>query len=53
MSLNAQVLDRLTVDQLPYIEANLNYLLPMAEKLVNYTYEPPDGIPRQNGVYES
>jgi len=52
MSLNAQVLDRSIVEQLPYIEANLNYLLPMTEKPVNYTYEPLNGIPRQNGVYE-
>ena len=52
MSLNAQVLDRSIVEQLPYIEANLNYLLPMTEKPVNYTYEQLNGIPRQNGVYE-
>ena len=52
MSLNTQVLDKPIVEELPYVEANLHYLLPMAEKPVNYTYEPPAGIPRQNGVYE-
>ena len=52
MSLNTQVLDRQFVEELPYVEANLHYLVPMAERPVNYTYEPPAGIPRQNGVYE-
>ena len=52
MSLNTQVLDRQFVEELPYVEANLHYLVPMAEKPVNYTYEPPAGIPRQNGIYE-
>ena len=52
MSLNTQVLDKPIVEELPYVEANLHYLLPMAEKPVNYTYEPPAGIPRQNGIYD-
>ena len=52
MTLNTQVLDKPIVEELPYVEANLHYLVPMAEKPVNYTYEPPAGIPRQNGVYE-
>jgi len=52
MSLNTQVLDKPIVEELPYVEANLHYLVPMAEKPVNYTYEPPAGIPRQNGIYQ-
>ena len=52
MSLNTQVLDRQFVEELPYVEANLHYLVPMAEKPVNYTYETPAGIPRQNGIYQ-
>ena len=46
MTLNTQVLDKPIVEELPYVEANLYYLVPMVEKPVNYTYEPPAGIPR-------
>lgn len=53
MSLNSQVLDRPVFDNLPYVEAVLNYLIPMAEKPVYYTYEPPLGVPRQNGAYQA
>lgn len=53
MSFNNQVLDRPISQELPYVEANLSYLVPMAEKPVNYTYEPPDGIPRTNGTYHT
>ncbi|MBD6619564.1 methyltransferase [Komarekiella sp. 'clone 1'] len=53
MSLNNQVLDRPIFQELPYVEANLSYLIPMAEKPVNYTYEPPAGIPRTNGIYQT
>lgn len=53
MSLNSQVIDRPTSKDLPYVEANLSYLVPMAEKLVNYTYEPPAGIHRTNGTFET
>ncbi|AUT02122.1 methyltransferase [Nostoc sp. CENA543] len=52
MSLN-QVLDRPISQTLPYVEAELTYLVPMAEKLVNYTYEPPAGILRSNGTYQA
>lgn len=45
-------LDKSVLD-LPFLEAELNYLVPMAERPVNYTYEPPPGIPQQNGKYES
>jgi hypothetical protein len=53
MSLDSQVLERRISKDLPYVEANLNYLIPMAEKPVNYTYEPPPGIPRYNGTYQA
>ncbi|SRR5579883_2103419 len=53
MSLDSQVLDKPIYEDLPYVEANLNYLTPMAEKPVNYTYEPPVGIPRSNGSYQA
>jgi hypothetical protein len=39
--------------ELPHVEAELTYLTPMAEKPFNYTYEPPPGIPRSNGKYET
>ncbi|WP_427162058.1 CmcJ/NvfI family oxidoreductase [Aliinostoc sp. HNIBRCY26] len=52
MSLN-QVLDRPISQTLPYVEAELTYLVPMAGKLVNYTYEPPAGIPRTTGTYQA
>jgi len=53
MSLETQVLDSPLVEQLPQVEAELSYLIPMVEKPVNYTYEPPPGIPRHNGKYET
>ncbi|MEH2289073.1 CmcJ/NvfI family oxidoreductase [Nostoc sp.] len=53
MSLNNQVIDRPISQELPYVEANLTYLTPMAEKLVNYTYKPPLGIHRTNGTYQT
>lgn len=53
MSLNTQVLDSPVFEQLPQVEAELSYLIPMVEKPVNYTYEPPPGIPRHNGKYET
>lgn len=37
---------------LPYVEAELSYLTPMAEKLVSYAYELPAGVPRSNGKFE-
>lgn len=53
MSFNNQVLDRPISQNLPYVEANLSYLTPTAEKPVNYTYEPPAGIPRSNATYQT
>jgi hypothetical protein len=46
-------LKRPVFDELQYVEADLYYLIPMAERPVNYTYEPPAGIPRHNGTYET
>ena len=40
------------VSTLPHVEAVLNYLVPTAETLRNYTYEPPPGIPQSNLNYE-
>ncbi|ABA19728.1 conserved hypothetical protein [Trichormus variabilis ATCC 29413] len=53
MSLNNQVLDKPLSYGLPSLEANLSYLIPMAEKPVNYTYEPPPGVPRTNGTFQT
>lgn len=53
MSLSNQVINRPVIEDLPYVEAVLNYLIPMAEKPVNYTFDPPPGIPRQSGSYEA
>ncbi|MFB2837357.1 CmcJ/NvfI family oxidoreductase [Floridanema evergladense] len=52
MSLPNQVIDRPVIEDLPYVEAVLNYLIPMAEKPVNYTFDPPPGIPRQSGSFQ-
>ncbi len=53
MSLNSQVIDKPTSQDLPYVEANLNYLVPMDKKPVNYTYEPPSGTSRSNTTYQT
>jgi len=53
MSLKSPVLGKSGFEHLPSVEAELNYLVPMAEKPVNYTFEPPPGIPRHNGTYET
>jgi hypothetical protein len=39
------------IDTLPFVEAELTYLVPMAEKPRNYTYEPPPGVPRRNAKF--
>jgi len=36
------------IDQLPYVEAELNYLAPMTERPRYYAYEPQPGEPRSN-----
>lgn len=53
MSLASPTLNRPKFEELPFVEADLHYLVPMAERPVNYTYEPPSGIPRQNGAYKA
>lgn len=53
MSVNSQVLDKAISQNLPSVDANLTYLTPMAEKPINYTYEPPTGIPRSNGTHQT
>lgn len=53
MSINTPVLDSPILHELPQVEAELHYLIPMSEKPVNYTYEPPPGIARHNGKYET
>jgi hypothetical protein len=40
-------------DELPYIEAQLHYLSPMAERPRTYTYEPPAGVASSNSAYET
>lgn len=39
-------------ERLPQVEAELNYIVPSAEKPVVYLYEPPPGVPAQSGQYE-
>lgn len=53
MSLDSQVLDKSIYEDLPYVEANLSYIIPTTEKPVNYTYEPPPGILRFSGTYQT
>ncbi len=50
MSLLSPVLDPITRPNLPSVQALLYYLLPTAEKPVNYTYDPPEGVPRNSGT---
>lgn len=52
MSLKVSTPTRTTCP-LPYVEAAVNYLSPMAEKPYTYIYEPPIGTAPQNVVYES
>jgi hypothetical protein len=41
-----------TVEELPVVEAALNYLAPMSERPRNYASEPPPGVPRSNTASE-
>ncbi len=52
MSLYSDAVVDLPPADLPSVEADLNYLVPMAEKPRNYTYEPAPGIARTNVVHE-
>jgi hypothetical protein len=53
MSLNFSTSEKVATASLPQVEAELQYLVPMTAKPVNYTYEPPIGIPRSNGTYKA
>src|SRR5215813_13555258 len=41
------------LSSLPAVSGVLNYLIPGAEKPVNYTFAPPPGVPYNSGSYES
>lgn len=41
-----------TEEPLQTVNATLNYLRPMAAKPVNYTFEPPPGVPWQSGAFD-
>ncbi|MEJ0016908.1 MAG: CmcJ/NvfI family oxidoreductase [Acetobacteraceae bacterium] len=45
--LNARLQD------LPHIDAALNYLAPTADRPRNYTFDPPAGVPRSNSTLET
>jgi hypothetical protein len=51
MSAHVELAERL--DDLPYIKAELNYLVPMNERPRNYTFDPPPGVPRSNTAHEA
>lgn len=57
MILQSQIGDRYLdhdrYSDLPTIAADLNYLIPTAEKPFNYLYDPPPGIPRQNVNFDT
>ena len=41
------------ISNLPVVEAELNYLVPMREKPRNYATEPPPGVPGSNATHEA
>ena len=41
------------IDRLPYVEADLNYLVPMADRPRYYAYEPGPSDPAPNMVHEA
>jgi len=41
------------ISDLAHIEAQLNYLAPMAERPRSYTFDPPPGVPRSNSMHEA
>lgn len=45
-------LEHRIVDLLPSVDAELNYLVPMAERPRNYAMEPPPGATRSNARHE-
>lgn len=44
--------DSIAIEKLPSVDAVLNYLVPMAERPRNYTFEPPPGVPWSNTALE-
>ncbi|MCA0249202.1 MAG: methyltransferase [Proteobacteria bacterium] len=40
------------LSNLSHVTADMNYLVPMAERPRNYTFEPPAGVPRTNAEHE-
>jgi hypothetical protein len=47
------MLDSTVVDQLPFVDGELTYLAPMAERARTYATTPPEGAARSNMVYET
>jgi hypothetical protein len=41
------------LQDLPHVEAQLNYLAPMVERPRNYTFDPPPGVARSNSTHEA
>ena len=41
------------ISDLAHIEAQLNYLAPMAERPRTYTFDPPPGVPRSNSTHQA
>ena len=52
MSAYAELQDHPALD-LPHVQADLHYLGHMTERLRNYTFDPPPGVPRSNIVSET
>ncbi len=44
---------KLELSDLAHIEAQLNYLAPMAERPRTYTFDPPPGVSRANSTHEA
>jgi hypothetical protein len=43
----------MNANNLPGVDATLNYLAPMAERPRNYTFDPPPGVPWSNTEHEA
>ena len=41
------------IEELPHVDAALHYQAPMTERVRNYTYDPPPGVPRSNSIAET
>ena len=42
-----------SIAELPHVEGELHYLVPMTERPRNYACEPPAGVPRSNAAHEN